>query len=68
MKEIRIHGRGGQGSVITAELFAIAAFAAAVQSGLPYFGGERRGAPVQAFVRIDDRPIRLRSKIYNPVT
>lgn len=69
MKEIRIHGRGGQGSVVTAELFAIAAF----QSGkfsqaFPYLGGggERRGAPVQSFVRISERPIRLRSKIYEP--
>jgi len=67
VKEIRIHGRGGQGSVITAELFAIAAFADGKYSqAFPYFGGERRGAPVQAFVRIDDRPIRVRSKVYNP--
>ncbi|MEW6622663.1 MAG: pyruvate ferredoxin oxidoreductase subunit gamma [Bacillota bacterium] len=69
MKEIRIHGRGGQGSVVTAELFAVAAF----QSGkfsqaFPYLGGggERRGAPVQSFVRISDNPIRIRSKIYEP--
>lgn len=69
MKEIRIHGRGGQGSVVTAELFAIAAFQGGKYSqAFPYLGGggERRGAPVQAFARIDDKPIRLRSKIHEP--
>lgn len=69
MKEIRIHGRGGQGSVVTAELFAIAAFEDGKYSqAFPYLGGggERRGAPVQAFARISDKPIRLRSKIHYP--
>ncbi|MCR4442320.1 MAG: pyruvate ferredoxin oxidoreductase subunit gamma [Peptococcaceae bacterium] len=69
MKEIRIHGRGGQGSVVTAELFAIAAFQSGKYSqAFPYLGGggERRGAPVQAFARIDQKPIRLRSKIHEP--
>ncbi len=69
MKEIRIHGRGGQGSVVTAELFAIAAHQSGRYSqAFPYLGGggERRGAPVQAFTRIDDKPIRIRSKIYEP--
>ncbi len=60
MYEITFHGRGGQGSVTAAELLAIAAF----NDGLfcqafPYFGVERRGAPVQAFCRIDEKPIRL---------
>lgn len=67
MYEITSHGRGGQGSVTAAELLAIAAF----NDGLfcqafPYFGVERRGAPVQAFCRIDEKPIRLRSQIYKP--
>jgi pyruvate ferredoxin oxidoreductase gamma subunit len=69
MKEIRIHGRGGQGSVVTAELFAIAAYMSGRQSqAFPYLGGggERRGAPVQAFVRIDSKPIQVHSKIYSP--
>lgn len=69
MKEIRIHGRGGQGSVVTAELFAIAAHNGGLYSqAFPYLGGggERRGAPVQAFTRIDNKPIRIRSKIYEP--
>jgi len=69
MKEIRIHGRGGQGSVVTAELLGIAAYEGGKYSqAFPYLGGggERRGAPVQSFVRISDNPIRIRCKVYNP--
>lgn len=67
MKELRIHGRGGQGSVTAAELIAVAAFEGGSYSqAFPAFGVERRGAPVQAFVRIDDKKIRLRSQIYEP--
>jgi len=69
MKEIRIHGRGGQGSVVTAEILAVAAFEdGKFSQAFPYLGGggDRRGAPVQAFLRISDRPIRLRSKIHDP--
>ena len=67
MKEIRIHGRGGQGSVTAAELLAVAAFEDGKYSqAFPAFGVERRGAPVTAFVRLDDKPIRLRSQIYEP--
>lgn len=69
MKEIRIHGRGGQGSVVTAEILAVAAFEdGKFSQAFPYLGGggDRRGAPVQAFLRISDAPIRLRSKIHEP--
>ena len=67
MKEIRIHGRGGQGSVTAAELIAVAAFEDGKWSqAFPYFGTERRGAPVTAFARIADQPIRIRSQIYEP--
>jgi pyruvate ferredoxin oxidoreductase gamma subunit len=67
MKEIRIHGRGGQGSVTAAELLAVAAFEdGQFSQAFPAFGVERRGAPVQAFTRISDAPIRLRSQIYEP--
>ena len=67
MKEIRIHGRGGQGSVTAAELLAVAAFDDGKYSqAFPAFGVERRGAPVMAFVRLDNKPIRLRSQIYEP--
>jgi pyruvate ferredoxin oxidoreductase gamma subunit len=67
MKEIRIHGRGGQGSVTAAELLSVAAFEdGKFSQAFPAFGVERRGAPVQAFTRISDSPIRLRSQIYTP--
>jgi len=67
LKEIRIHGRGGQGSVTAAEIIAVAAFEDKKYSqAFPAFGVERRGAPVMAFARIADNPIRVRSQIYNP--
>jgi len=67
LKEIRIHGRGGQGSVTAAELLAHAAFIEGrwVQA-FPYFGAERRGAPVKAFARISDEPILVHSQVYAP--
>ncbi len=67
MNEIRIHGRGGQGSVTAAELLAQAAFKDGMYSqAFPAFGVERRGAPVQAFCRISDEKIRTRAQIYFP--
>lgn len=67
MIEIRFHGRGGQGAVIGGKILATAVFAEGkfVQA-FPSFGVERRGAPVTAFVRIDDTRIDLRSQIYKP--
>ena len=67
LKEIRIHGRGGQGGVTAAELLARAAFKEGnwVQA-IPFFGAERRGAPVKAFARLADEPILIRSQVYNP--
>ena len=68
MIEIRWHGRGGQGGVTSAELLAKAAYRdghKGVQA-FPYFGAERRGAPVKAFTRISDEPINVRSQIYTP--
>ena len=65
MIEILLHGRGGHGAVMAAELLARAAYADGMYSqAFPFFGGERRGAPVRAFVRIDDKPVRLHSQIY----
>lgn len=67
MKEIRIHGRGGQGSVTAAEMLSVASFEdGKFSQAFPSFGVERRGAPVQAFTRISNSPIRLRSQIYTP--
>jgi 2-oxoacid:acceptor oxidoreductase gamma subunit (pyruvate/2-ketoisovalerate family) len=67
MIEIRFHGRGGQGAVVASNILADAAFSEGkdVQS-FPYFGVERRGAPVTAFTRIDFKPIRIKSQIYEP--
>jgi len=67
MKGVRFHGRGGEGVVIAAELLVDAAFKEGkwVQA-FPFFGGERRGAPVTAFVRISERAIRLRGPLYEP--
>ena len=67
MYEVRLHGRGGQGAVMAAGMLA----AALVEEGkfavaIPSFGFERRGAPVSAFLRCDEREIRRLTNIYNP--
>ncbi len=67
MREVRWHGRGGQGAVTAAEVLAVAAFLDGRYSqAFPHFGVERRGAPVMAFTRIDDKFIRLREHVYEP--
>ena len=67
MYQVRIHGRGGQGVVTAAELLSAAAFADGRHAqAFPTFGSERTGAPVVAFCRIDDRPIRIREPILEP--
>jgi len=67
MIEVRFHGRGGQGAVTSVELLAQAAIAEGLYAqAFPSFGPERRGAPVQAFFRVSDKPIKLRSKVYEP--
>jgi 2-oxoacid:acceptor oxidoreductase gamma subunit (pyruvate/2-ketoisovalerate family) len=67
MNEIRFHGRGGQGAVIASKILACSFFAEGqyVQC-FPKFGVERRGAPVEAFLRIDKNKILLRNNIYSP--
>jgi 2-oxoacid:acceptor oxidoreductase gamma subunit (pyruvate/2-ketoisovalerate family) len=67
MRELRIHGRGGQGAVIASKLLAVALFREGrwVQS-FPAFGVERRGAPVTAFLRVSESPIRLRCEVASP--
>lgn len=67
MHQIRIHGRGGQGVVTSAELIAIAAFYDGKKSqAFPAFGVERSGAPIESFARIDNKPIRIREQISEP--
>ncbi|MFC1955142.1 2-oxoacid:acceptor oxidoreductase family protein [Chloroflexota bacterium] len=67
MKEIRWHGRGGQGAVVGARVLA----ASIIKEGksavaLPKFGAERRGAPVVAYNKLDDAPIREKTQVYYP--
>jgi pyruvate ferredoxin oxidoreductase gamma subunit len=67
MKQIRIHGRGGQGVVSMAEVLAIAFFKdGKISQAFPSFGVERSGAPIQSFVRISDKEISSREHVYNP--
>ena len=67
MQQIRLHGRGGQGAVTSAELIAIAAInRGKFAQAFPSFGPERRGAPVVAFSRIDEKKISIRAKVYRP--
>lgn len=68
MLELRFHGRGGQGTVLAAKILADAVLRAGRGwcMAIPEFGVERRGAPVLAYARIADAPIRLRSRIYSP--
>jgi pyruvate ferredoxin oxidoreductase gamma subunit len=67
MQEIRFHGRGGQGTVLASVAMAKAFFAAGywVQT-FPVFGSERRGAPVEAYLRLDSSRILLRCNVYEP--
>ena len=67
MIEIRIHGRGGQGSVTAAEVIALAADKCHnYAQAFPKFGVERRGAPIMAFIRLDKKFIRTREEIRFP--
>ena len=67
MFEIRIHSRGGQGGVTAARLLALAAIHdGKYATAAPFYGAERRGAPIVSFVRIDDKPIRIYSQIKKP--
>lgn len=65
MKEIRWHGRGGQGGFTASRLLGIAASVHGGKHALafPSFGPERRGAPVLAFTKIDDKKINDRSEV-----
>jgi 2-oxoacid:acceptor oxidoreductase gamma subunit (pyruvate/2-ketoisovalerate family) len=67
MKEIRFHGRGGQGAVLAAKMLAsAAAIEGKCVGSFPMYGFERRGMPVVAFTRFDEEQIREKSQIYTP--
>ena len=65
--EVRWHGRGGQGAWTASELLARAAIHEGkfIQS-FPEFGPERMGAPVAAFTRISETPIKIHCAVYSP--
>ena len=67
MIEIKFKGRGGQGNVVASEILGRAFF---LEGKYPQcfsiFGGERRGAPVVGFLRVDDKPILLKCQIRHP--
>ncbi|MGZ4410290.1 MAG: 2-oxoacid:acceptor oxidoreductase family protein [Gaiellaceae bacterium] len=67
MKEIRWHARAGQGAKTASQLYATTSLAAgkSVQA-FPEYGPERRGAPLRAFTRVDDRPIRRHDSVTSP--
>ena len=65
--EFRLHGRGGQGIVVAASIFAEAVFLGGhFARAFSLFGAERRGAPVTAFIRTGSERLMPRSRIYNP--
>lgn len=67
MKEIRLHGIGGLGTVKAGEILVHAAvMEGKYGNSIPFFGFERQGAPVTSFVRLDDKPIRPKNQVYHP--
>ena len=65
--EVRFHGRGGQGAVMAAQALAVAAFHDGYSAiAFPFFGAERRGAPVLAFTRFGEERLRVRTQVYEP--
>jgi pyruvate ferredoxin oxidoreductase gamma subunit len=67
MDEVKIFARAGQGAITTAAILGEAMFYENKYAyAFPHFGAARMGAPMNAFLRFDDKPIRIRSKIYTP--
>lgn len=67
VKQIRMHGRGGQGAALASTILALAAFKEGKYvNSFPSFGSERRGAPVATFVKISDEELMPRCKVYHP--
>ena len=68
MIEVRWHGRGGQGAVVASRILALAAYTDGYKGvqAFPFFGMERRGAPVLAFTRMSKDEIRIRNQVYEP--
>ena len=63
--EILFYGRGGQGAVTASHILVQAAiYENKYGQGFPFFGAERRGAPVTAYARVSDKPI-LRRGVFS---
>lgn len=64
---IKFHGRAGEGVLTSSYLLAVAAFYDNKYSqSFPMFGAERMGAPIECFLRIDNKQINIRSQIQDP--
>jgi len=64
MKEVIVFARAGQGAITTAQVLGISLIKAGRYAyAFPHFGAARMGAPMNAFLRFDDKPIRLRNQI-----
>ena len=67
LREVRFHGRGGQGAVTSSQVLAVAVFCdGKYTQAFPNFGVERTGAPVESYTRIDEQPINVRQQVYTP--
>ena len=67
MKEIRLHGIGGLGTVKAGEMLVHATVASGKYgNSIPFFGFERQGAPVTSYVRLGDKKIRAKNQVYHP--
>lgn len=67
MKEIRLHGRGGQGVVKASQILVKAAVMSGIQGQfIPFFGVERKGSPVYGYLRLSRGPVRRKTQIYQP--
>ncbi len=67
MKEIRFHGRGGQGAAKGSEMLTMGfVFDDKFAASFPMYGAARKGAAVSAFVRYDEAPVREKTQIYYP--
>ena len=67
MKEIRLHGRGGQGVVKASHIVVKAAVSSGTHGQfIPFFGVERKGSPVFGFLRLSNEPIRRKTQVYEP--
>ena len=65
--EICWHGRGGQGVVTASEILAETVVGEGKYvKAFPEFGPERMGAPIRAFTRISEKPIRVHTQVYEP--